>query len=103
MEVIIKSISDTDRKVSLSIKAVNDDEAKKDIEQAAKVEQVPEKLGSFADAFRAAEESVAEEKAEKTEEEAPAEEAVAEEKAEEVEEAPAEEPVAEEEVEEKSE
>ncbi len=93
MEVIIKSISDTDRKVSLSIKAVNDDEAKKDIEEAAKVEKVPEKLGSFADAFKAAEEEKAEE--------APAEEPVVEEKAEEpVEEAPVEEPAEEEKAEE---
>ena len=107
MEVIIKSISDTDRKVSLSIKAVNDDEAKKDIEQAAKVEKVPERLGSFADAFKAAEDekneaSVVAEEApaeEVVEEEAPAEEVVEEEApAEEVveEEAPAEEVVEEE-------
>ena len=111
MEVIIKSISDTDRKVSLSIKAVNDDEAKKDIEEAAKVEKVPEKLGSFADAFKAAEEEkaeeapaeepVVEEKAEEPVEEAPVEEPAEEEKAEElVEEAPVEEPVVEEKTEE---
>ncbi len=55
MEVIIKSISDTDRKVSLSVKAVNDEEAQKEINAAAAVEKIPEKLGSFAAAFKAAE------------------------------------------------
>lgn len=55
MEVIIKSISDTDRKVSLSVKAVTDEEAQKEIADAAASEKIPEKLGSFAAAFKAAE------------------------------------------------
>ena len=64
LEVIIKSISDTDRKVSLSIKAVSDEENQKIVEEAETViEKVPEKLGSMAAAFKAAEEK-AEEKAE---------------------------------------
>lgn len=64
LEVIIKSISDTDRKVSLSIKAVSDEENQKIVEEAEAVtEKVPEKLGSMAAAFKAAEEK-AEEKAE---------------------------------------
>lgn len=64
LEVIIKSISDTDRKVSLSVKAVSDEENQKIVEEAeAVVEKVPEKLGSMAAAFKAAEEK-AEEKAE---------------------------------------
>ncbi len=57
LEVIIKSISDTDRKVSLSIKAVSDEENQKLVEEAEAVsEKVPEKLGSMADAFKKAEE-----------------------------------------------
>ena len=64
LEVIIKSISDTDRKVSLSVKAVSDEENQKIVEEAEAVtEKVPEKLGSMAAAFKAAEEK-AEEKAE---------------------------------------
>ncbi len=64
LEVIIKSISDTDRKVSLSVKAVSDEENQKIVEEAeAVVEKVPEKLGSMAAAFKAAEEK-SEEKAE---------------------------------------
>ena len=56
LEVIIKSISDTDRKVSLSIKAVSDEENQKIIEEAETViEKAPEKLVSLADAFKAAE------------------------------------------------
>ena len=63
LEVIIKSISDTDRKVSLSIKAVGDEENQKIIEEAETViEKAPEKLVSLADAFKAA--GKAEEKAE---------------------------------------
>ena len=69
LEVIIKSISDTDRKVSLSIKAVSDEENQKLVEEAEAVsEKVPEKLGSMAAAFKAAEE-----KAEENAEEKPAE------------------------------
>ena len=64
LEVIIKSISDTDRKVSLSVKALTDEENQKIVEEAEAVtEKVPEKLGSMAAAFKAAEEK-AEEKAE---------------------------------------
>ncbi|MBP5406601.1 30S ribosomal protein S1 [bacterium] len=56
LEVIIKSISDTDRKVSLSIKAVSDEENQKIVEEAETViEKAPEKLVSLADAFKAAE------------------------------------------------
>ncbi|MGI6393271.1 MAG: 30S ribosomal protein S1 [bacterium] len=66
MEVIIKSISDADRKVSLSVKAVTDEEAQKEIREAAANENIPEKLGSFADAFKKAEEEA--EKAETEEE-----------------------------------
>ncbi|HOB72150.1 MAG TPA: S1 RNA-binding domain-containing protein, partial [bacterium] len=57
VEVIIKSISDTDRKVSLSVKAVSDEDAQKEIRDAAANEKVPEKLGSFADAFKNAEDA----------------------------------------------
>ena len=61
LEVIIKSISDTDRKVSLSIKAVSDEENQKIVEEAEAVtEKVPEKLGSMADAFKKAEEKAEE-------------------------------------------
>jgi len=61
LEVIIKSISDTDRKVSLSIKAVSDEENQKIVEEAETVtEKVPEKLGSMADAFKKAEEKAEE-------------------------------------------
>ncbi|HSW59598.1 MAG TPA: 30S ribosomal protein S1 [bacterium] len=55
VDVIIKSISDADRKVSLSVKAVSDEEAQKEIRNAAANEKIPEKLGSFADAFKNAE------------------------------------------------
>lgn len=65
LEVIIKSISDTDRKVSLSVKAVSDEENQKIVEEAeAVVEKVPEKLGSMAAAFKAAEEKAEEKPAE---------------------------------------
>lgn len=61
LEVIIKSISDTDRKVSLSVKAVSDEENQKIVEEAETVvEKVPEKLGSMADAFKKAEEKTEE-------------------------------------------
>lgn len=61
LEVIIKSISDTDRKVSLSVKAVSDEENQKIVEEAEAVtEKVPEKLGSMADAFKKAEEKTEE-------------------------------------------
>ena len=57
LEVIIKSISDTDRKVSLSVKALTEEENQKIVEEAEAVtEKVPEKLGSMADAFKKAEE-----------------------------------------------
>ena len=65
LEVIIKSISDTDRKVSLSIKAVSDEENQKIVEEAETViEKAPEKLVSLADAFKAAEEKAEEKPAE---------------------------------------
>ncbi|MBQ3368192.1 30S ribosomal protein S1 [bacterium] len=65
LEVIIKSISDTDRKVSLSVKAVSDEENQKIVEEAEAVtEKVPEKLGSMAAAFKAAEEKAEEKPAE---------------------------------------
>ena len=65
LEVIIKSISDTDRKVSLSIKAVSDDENQKLVEEAETViEKAPEKLVSLADAFKKAEEKAEEKPAE---------------------------------------
>jgi len=65
LEVIIKSISDTDRKVSLSVKAVSDEENQKIVEEAEAVtEKVPEKLGSMAAAFKAAEEKSEEKPAE---------------------------------------
>ena len=61
LEVIIKSISDTDRKVSLSVKALTDEENQKIVEEAETVtEKVPEKLGSMADAFKKAEEKAEE-------------------------------------------
>ena len=61
LEVIIKSISDTDRKVSLSVKALTDEENQKIVEEAEAVtEKVPEKLGSMADAFKKAEEKAEE-------------------------------------------
>lgn len=53
MEVIIKSISDTERKVSLSVKAISDADNKANMEEVhASSGAVPEKLGSFADAIR---------------------------------------------------
>jgi small subunit ribosomal protein S1 len=97
MEVIIKSISDADRKVSLSIKAVDDEELQKNLEETAKMEKIPEKLGSIADSFKAAEnKTVAEEPVaeEPVAEEPVTEEPVAEEPV--AEEPVAEEPVAEE-------
>jgi len=54
IEVIIKSISDTEKKVSLSIKAIASAEEQKNIKEAAKMEKVPEKLGSLSAAFDAA-------------------------------------------------
>ncbi len=54
IEVIIKSISDTEKKVSLSIKAISSAEEQKNIKEAAKMEKVPEKLGSLSAAFDAA-------------------------------------------------
>jgi len=60
LEVTIKSISDADRKVSLSIKGNADDSEnpeapETDDEDAPVLEKVPEKLGSLGDAFKAAE------------------------------------------------
>ncbi|MBO4441412.1 30S ribosomal protein S1 [bacterium] len=59
LEVTIKSISDADRKVSLSIKGNTEDpenpEAPEADEDAPVLEKVPEKLGSLGDAFKAAE------------------------------------------------
>lgn len=56
LEVVVKTISDSERKVSLSVKAMSDAERQELIQQAAAVEPAPEKLGSFADAFKEAEE-----------------------------------------------
>ena len=59
LEVTIKSISDADRKVSLSIKGnteETEDSATPEADEDAPVlEKVPEKLGSLGDAFKAAE------------------------------------------------
>ncbi|HSA33368.1 MAG TPA: 30S ribosomal protein S1 [bacterium] len=53
IEVIIKSISDTERKVSLSIKAISEAESRQNMEEArAKTGEVPERLGSIGDAFK---------------------------------------------------
>jgi len=70
MTVIIKNISDSERKVSLSMKAVADGENQENIEAAVHMEAIPEKLGSMADALKKEsvvikeEAPVAEEKAE---------------------------------------
>ncbi len=53
LEVIIKSVSDTERKVSLSIKAIGDAESRRNMEEArAKTGEVPERLGTIGDAFK---------------------------------------------------
>jgi small subunit ribosomal protein S1 len=53
IEVIIKSVSDTERKVSLSIKAIGDAESRRNMEEArAKTGEVPERLGTIGDAFK---------------------------------------------------
>lgn len=53
IEVVIKSISDTERKVSLSIKAISEAENRQNMEEAkAKTGEVPERLGSVGDAFK---------------------------------------------------
>ena len=53
IEVVIKSISDTERKVSLSIKAISEAENRQNLEEAkAATGEVPEKLGSIGDAFK---------------------------------------------------
>jgi len=51
--VIIKSINDTERKVSLSVKTLSEIEQQRNIEEAKSVVgEVPEKLGSIGDAFK---------------------------------------------------
>jgi ribosomal protein S1 len=55
VEVIIKSISDADRKVSLECQSSFRRRGSERDRNAAANEKIPEKLGSFADAFKNAE------------------------------------------------
>ncbi len=53
ISVIIKSINDSERKVSLSVKAIGEEEQRRNIEEAKNaVGVVPEKIGSIADALK---------------------------------------------------
>lgn len=53
ISVIIKSINDSERKVSLSVKAIGEEEQRRNIEEAKNaVDMVPEKIGSIADALK---------------------------------------------------
>ncbi len=53
ISVIIKSINDSERKVSLSIKAIGEEEQRRNLEEAkSAVGVIPEKIGSIADALK---------------------------------------------------
>jgi len=52
LEVIIKGISDSERKVSLSMKAVSDADSRTNMEEAMAAHAAPERLGSIGDAVK---------------------------------------------------